>query len=127
MKPAVFAVIALACASMNAFPDPPQGVGTSGTITGTVSDPSGAVVNGATVEIQNKVAGYDKTTTTDATGTFKFVGIPMNSHHTTVTAAGFQPHVEDVDVRTTVAVNLAVSMGVAASATSLSVPPTLTW
>jgi len=98
-----------------------QGLGNSGTITGTVVDPSGATIPGATVEIQNKVTGYEKSTTTDATGAFKFLGVPQNTYHTTLTAAGFQPHIEDVDVRTTVAINLKIVLALASSATSVNV------
>ncbi len=95
--------------------------GNAGTITGTVGDPSSAVVAGATVTIENKVTGFNKTTTTDATGAFKFLAVAPNTYHTTVTAPGFQDHVEDVDVRTTVAVNLKITMALASSTTSLNV------
>ncbi|MDP9055109.1 MAG: TonB-dependent receptor [Acidobacteriota bacterium] len=98
-----------------------QGMGNSGTLTGTVTDPSGALIAKATVEIHNKVTSYDKTTTTDAMGAFKFLGVPLNSYHTVVKAAGFQDHVEDVAVRTTVAVNLTVMMALASETTSVSV------
>jgi Carboxypeptidase regulatory-like domain len=98
-----------------------QGIGNSGTITGTVVDPSGAVVAGATIEIENKVTGYDKTATTDAMGAFRFLGLAQNSYHTIVTAPGFQQHVQDVDVRTTVPVNLQIMLGLASSTTSVDV------
>jgi hypothetical protein len=104
-----------------AIPAAAQGMGNSGTVTGTVTDPSGAVVSGATVEIENKVTGYDKTSVTAADGTFKFLGVPQNNYHTTVTATGFQKHVEDVAVRTTVAVNVTFALSLASSATSVDV------
>src|ERR1700691_5744387 len=116
MKRIAFVVLGLFCA----IPLFAQGIG-SGTITGTVTDPSGATIAGATVEIQNKVTGYDKTTTTDATGAFKFIGVPENNYHMDVKSAGFQDHNEDIVVRTTVAVNLAVTMALASSTTSLEV------
>jgi Carboxypeptidase regulatory-like domain len=40
----------------------------SGTITGTVNDASGAVVPGAKVSIANPVSGLTRTATTDASG-----------------------------------------------------------
>ena len=98
-----------------------QGIGNSGTITGTVTDPSGAVIKGATVEIQNKVTGYDKTATTDGAGSFKILGVPHNSYHTVVAATGFQSHIEDVDVRTSVPVNLAIALVLGESTTSVDV------
>jgi hypothetical protein len=119
MKSILF--VALALSGACAAPMFAQGLGNSGTITGTVVDPSGAIVAGATVEIQNKVTGYDKSTTTDSAGTFKFLGVPQNDYHTTVTAAGFQPHVEDVPVRATVAVNLKIALGLASSTQSVNV------
>src|SRR6185437_9322246 len=70
---------------------------------------------------ENKVTGYDKTTTTDAMGAFRFVNVPQNTYHTVVKANGFQDHVEDVMVRATVAVNLMVTMTLQASSTTLDV------
>ena len=47
-----------------------QSAGNSGSINGSVVDPTGAVVANATVEIRNPVSGFDRTTTTDAAGKF---------------------------------------------------------
>ena len=58
-------------------------------ISGTVLDPSGAVVANARVEIHNAVSGFDRTTTTDSKGNFNFPNVPFNPYHMTVTAAGF--------------------------------------
>lgn len=118
MKSILFAALALsgACVTILA-----QGTGNSGSITGTVVDPSSAVIAGATVEIQNKVTGYGKSTTTDSAGTFRFPGVPQNNYHLTVTAAGFQPHAEDVMVQTTVAVNLKIALTLASSTESVNV------
>jgi len=66
MKRILLVFLALPLLRVSPVPAFAQGMGNSGTITGTVTDPSGAVVAGATVEIQNKVTGYDRTTTTDA-------------------------------------------------------------
>jgi len=116
MKYIFFGMIALLGATSAVFAQ-----GNSGTIEGTVTDPSGATVSGATVEIQNKVAGYDKTATTDPAGTFRFLNVPQNTYHTTVTAAGFQQYVQDTDVRTTVAVSLKIMLSVASTTQTLDV------
>jgi hypothetical protein len=121
MKRILLVFLTLSGVSLSTAPAFAQGMGNSGTITGTVTDPSGAVVMGATVEIQNKVTNYDRTTTTDAAGMFKFFGVPQNNYHTVVTAKGFQPHIEDVMVRTTVAVNLTIAMMLESSSTTLDV------
>src|ERR1019366_9629843 len=112
------ALCLIGCSGVSVFA---QGMGNSGTITGTVTDPSGATIPNATIEIHNKVTGFDKNTTTDAMGAFKLLGVPLNNYHTVVKAAGFQDHVEDVMVQTTVPVNLMVMMALASSTTSVDV------
>jgi len=61
----------------------------STTITGTVLDPSGAVVVNATVAIHNPVSSFERSTTTDSSGNFTLPNVPFNPYHLTVTAAGF--------------------------------------
>jgi hypothetical protein len=98
-----------------------QSVGSSGTINGTVLDPSGAVVPYAGVEIHNPVTGFDRKTTTDAKGAFTFVNVPFNNYHTTITAEGFAPTAQDVEVRSVVPAFVQVNLQVVASATTVSV------
>jgi Carboxypeptidase regulatory-like domain len=98
-----------------------QALGTSGTIEGTVLDPSGAVVMGATVEIQNPVSGYAQSAATDASGRFEFSNVPFNPYHLTVTRKGFQPAVQDVDVRSGLPVRLKIALQLASVATNVTV------
>ena len=58
-------------------------------LSGVVTDPTGAVVPGATVEIHNPVSEYARSTTTDSAGQFSFTNLPFNPYHLTVTATGF--------------------------------------
>ena len=44
----------------------------SGDLTGTVTDPSGAVVSGATVTLKSDATGATRTTTTGSNGTYRF-------------------------------------------------------
>ena len=71
-------------------------------MSGVVTDPTGAVVPGATVQIQNPVSQYSRTTTTDGTGQFSFTNVPVNPYHLSVTAKGFAAYSQDVDVRSAV-------------------------
>ena len=50
----------------------------SGSIVGTVNDPSGAAITTATVEIRDVVSGYERSTNTAADGSFHFTNIPFN-------------------------------------------------
>ena len=92
-----------------------------GSISGTVLDPSGAVVPNATVEIHNPVSAFDRSTTTDSSGKFNFPNVPFNPYHMTVTAAGFAQNAQDVEVRSAVPVNVRVSLTVAGSSSSVTV------
>ncbi|MGH9902151.1 MAG: carboxypeptidase regulatory-like domain-containing protein, partial [Pyrinomonadaceae bacterium] len=59
-----------------------------GEITGTVTDPNGAVVAGATVTVAD-AAGKQSLATTDAGGRFKIAGLPAGVYTVTVAARGF--------------------------------------
>jgi hypothetical protein len=98
-----------------------QATGTSGSISGTVTDPTGAVVPGATVEIHNPVSHFDTSTTTDNSGNFSFVNVPFNPYHMSVTATGFANQAKDVDVRSVVPVNVKFTLQVSSSTTTVTV------
>src|SRR6516164_2545047 len=95
--------------------------GGSSTLTGAVLDPSGAVVPGATVEIHNPVSAFNRSTVTDSKGIFSFQNVPFNPYHLTVNASGFASYVQDVEVRSTVPVDLKVNLAVAASSSVVTV------
>ncbi|HXO34625.1 MAG TPA: TonB-dependent receptor [Candidatus Acidoferrales bacterium] len=98
-----------------------QSVGNSGSINGSVVDPTGAVVSNANVDIRNPVSGFDRSTTTDATGKFAFTNVPFNPYHLTVTATGFSSYAQDVEPRSSVPVSVAISLKVSGSTTQVSV------
>src|SRR5579864_5049804 len=93
----------------------------SGTIEGIVKDPTGAVIPGANVEIHNPVSHYDRSTTTDDAGTFRFASVPFNPYHMTVSAAGFASISQQVEVRSLVTVNVPVTLKVGESSTTVTV------
>jgi hypothetical protein len=98
-----------------------QGTGNSSSIVGTVTDPQGGVVVGATVEIQNPVSGFTRTTTTDASGDFSFSNVPFNPYHLTVSDQNFAPFVQDVDVRSTVPVPVKIQLQLAGATATVTV------
>ncbi len=100
-------------------------MGNSGSIDGVVKDPSGGVVAGATVEISYAVSGYRRETTTGADGAFRFTNVPLNTYHMVITAPGFGSYTQDVDVRSSVPVSVAISLKVgSAASTSITVEAT---
>ncbi|HEX2663674.1 MAG TPA: TonB-dependent receptor [Candidatus Acidoferrum sp.] len=96
-------------------------LGNSGSIEGVVKDPSGGVVAGAKAEISYPVSGFAREAMTDAAGNFKFTNVPFNPYHLAVTAPGFAPFSQDVDVRSAVPVTLEISLQLGTSATSITV------
>ena len=93
----------------------------SGTIEGTVVDPSGGIVVGAAVEIRNPITGFQQTTTTDSMGAFRFTNLPFNSYHLQVVQSGFDPSAQDVNVRSTVAVPVKIMLSLAGLAQTVVV------
>jgi hypothetical protein len=98
-----------------------QSVGNSGSINGTVTDSSGALVANAKVAIQNPVSGYDRSTTTDKSGSFQFTNVPFNPYHLTVTGPGFAPYVQDVVLRSAVPLTVNAKLRVEGASTSVTV------
>ena len=95
--------------------------GSSTSLSGNVVDSSGAVIPNAAVEIHNPVSAFARSTTTDSAGNFSFPNVPFNPYHLSVTANGFSPFSQDVDVRSLVAVNVSIHLKVAGSSESVTV------
>jgi hypothetical protein len=67
----------------------------TGSISGTIRDPNGAAVPGATVTITNaQTKGVARTSTTDDNGAFAAPDLPSAFYDITVEAPGFKKHVE---------------------------------
>ena len=96
-------------------------LGNSGSIEGVVKDQSGASVAGAKVEIGNPVSSFHREATTDSAGSFRFTNVPFNPYHLVVTATGFGSATQDVDVRSTVPVNIPIALKVGSTATTVTV------
>lgn len=84
------------------------------TLSGTVTDATGASIPGAAVELANTATNVARQTVSDSQGRFLFSLIPPGSYQVTVTAKGFAPFVQhgitlDVDVPATLRIKLAVA------------------
>ena len=98
-----------------------QGLGGAGTIQGTVTDPTGGVMQAVAVTITNRVSGFTRTAATDAAGRYVFNNLPPNPYHLAVTAQGFQTLERDVDVRTGVPITIDLSLALAGASSSVEV------
>jgi hypothetical protein len=61
-----------------------------GSILGTVTDTSGAVVAGATVKVHNTATALERTTQTTAEGNYTISELPIGTYAVTITQAGFE-------------------------------------
>ncbi len=63
---------------------------TTGSLTGTVSDPNGASVTGATVTVVNTATGAERSAVSSSTGTFDFQALQPGTYTISVDARGFK-------------------------------------
>jgi hypothetical protein len=63
----------------------------AGSILGTVTDASGAVISGATVTLTNEGTAASLSTTTSSDGLYKFSPVKIGSYKIDVVLQGFQP------------------------------------
>jgi hypothetical protein len=66
-----------------------------GSISGTATDPQGAVISGAQAKVTNLATGAVLTTTSDSSGIFRFNLIPAGDYKVEITASGFQTSVQN--------------------------------
>ena len=94
----------------------------TGTITGTVTDPSGAVVPGVSVTVVNDRTGASRTTTTNDQGSFSFPELDAGTYTMTVNKPGFKKLTEkNVELHVADVTTLNVTMQVGAASETVTV------
>ena len=91
---------------------------TTGSITGTVRDPSGAAIAGATVVVASPERGITREMATNSTGDYNQSGLPAGNYDITVTASGFkkyQARAVKLDVAEKARVDVNLEVGTAAT------------
>src|SRR5580704_5765554 len=99
-----------------------------GTITGTISDPTGAVVANAAIEARNVATGAVYTAASSATGNYTIAQLPAGAYEITVTVAGFKKFVRTdqvVEVAGTLRVDAALQVGAASESVTVTGEATL--
>ncbi|HEY4361455.1 MAG TPA: carboxypeptidase regulatory-like domain-containing protein [Bryobacteraceae bacterium] len=100
----------------------------TGTITGTVTDPAGAVVANAPVEVRNTDTNVLYPTVTTATGNYTVLRLPPGPYSISVSAAGFKKLTRaglSVDAGQTLPQDLALEVGSASESVTVSAEGTL--
>src|SRR3984957_1034470 len=98
-----------------------QSAGNSGNLYGTVADPTGAIIQGATISVSNPVSGYSRQTKSDATGHYQFTNLPLNPYHVVVSAPSFVAAALDADIRSTVPITLNATLKPGTTSTTVEV------
>jgi len=98
------------------------GQSSTSSLRGVVSDPQGAVVFGARVNLSNPSTGSSQSTTTDNLGAYEFPQIPPGTYMLTVSMTGFATiKQENVVLQVNVPATLNVTMRVTAEASVIDV------
>jgi Carboxypeptidase regulatory-like domain len=118
---AVLGILLLLAVAWSMAPGSKAQGGNAVNVGGTVTDPTGAVVPGATVTIHDPVSGFQASATTDASGNFTIPNVPFNPYHMTVQAKGFAEYVQDIDVRSAVPLALKISLQLAGTTQTVTV------
>lgn len=93
-----------------------------GTISGTVHDPSGAVVPGASLTLRNTGMQTVYTTKSDGQGLFSFPSVPVGQYDLTTEATGFQTQTKaGIAVDTDAALNLDIALQIGNQTTTVQV------
>ena len=94
-----------------------------GTITGTVSDPAGAVVASAAIEARNIETGAVYPVAASATGNYTIVQLPAGTYELTVSTPGFKKYVRPgliIQAAQTIRVDAALEVGSASESVTVS-------
>jgi len=102
--------------------------GPVGTLNGTITDPAGAVVPGATVVATHNATGVESKTTSTSSGTYTLPYLPAGTYTIRVNAPGFQTSTaENVILRVaqTMTINLSLTVGTMNQTVVVSATPEL--
>ena len=101
---------------------PGLGQTTFGSITGAVTDPSGAVVPNATITVVNEGTGTTRKATTGDSGVYNVPNLDLGTYKITITAAGFAEYQRSgVNVSANQVINLDANLGLEGTASTVEV------
>src|ERR1700677_1560107 len=99
------------------------------TIIGTVTDPTGAVVSGASAKATNINTGYSQVATSGNDGTYRIPGLQIGQYEVDFTAAGFETLRQRnivLSVDQTFTLNISLTIGAQSQSITVSdAPPTV--
>jgi hypothetical protein len=100
----------------------------TGTIRGTVTDPSNRAILGAEVSVRNEHTNFNRRTGTNDEGEYVFPELPLGIYHVTVQSPGFKVAVEtgvELHVASTAVINVKLAVGTAHEQVQVEALPAL--
>ncbi len=97
--------------------------GVTASISGTVTDPSGAIVAGATVTATNVETGVATTQPTNASGYYSFQSLPLGTYTIDVAQTGFKEYAQTglvLDVNSALVVDVKLQVGASSEKVEVS-------
>src|SRR5580704_14874650 len=94
-----------------------------GTITGTVSDPAGAVVPNAPIQAKNLGTGVEYASATSTTGNYTLLQLPPGTYQVYVTVPGFKKYSRSgltVEVAQTLRIDISLEVGSASESVTVN-------
>ena len=88
VRPGILVCIAVLITCLLVQPVVAQNIATA-QLSGTVHDPTGAVIPGAEITVTDATKGFSRTTTSDGQGNYQLLLLPPGTYTITATAAGF--------------------------------------
>ncbi|HLG95109.1 MAG TPA: carboxypeptidase regulatory-like domain-containing protein [Bryobacteraceae bacterium] len=85
-----FGAVIVSILALCLFITPATFAQSTASITGTVTDPTGAIVPNATVTVRNQATGEERTTQTDSAGNYQVPSLPVGTYRVEVKATGMQ-------------------------------------
>ena len=119
----IFRILPILVFILAALPASSQS-GNAGSVRGTLTDPSGAVVPNVAVHLVNDVSGFDQTTATDPQGQFVFSNVPFNPYRISALVNGFAPLNQNVEIRSAVGANVKLTLKVTGGSSTVTVEAT---
>src|SRR5262245_31660029 len=118
-----FVILSMCLVVLSPRPSAAQSQITTGVVEGTITDASGGVVPGASVEARHLDTNNVRTRTTDSGGRFVFLQLPPGRYAVTVTLTGFAPVVQE-GVTLPLGQTLTLNQVMKPSTVAETVPPT---
>jgi outer membrane receptor protein involved in Fe transport len=93
-----------------------------GSVEGTITDPSGAVIPGATLTASNTATGVVQSTQSNADGYYRFIALPVGAYDLTINKSGFAAQTrKGIDVSVGGKIALDIKLGVSSTEQTVNV------